>query len=158
MTVLSNAFSKQTQTWSRHISSRPRLLVCRSAKRSTDLITLETADPAQAVRRAESMRDHIDIESGAPIKAEIDRFIAYKLRQQEYTRSSALTKRSKLLLLPTPCRWASPPASLQQGRFSVSMTKRSNAPPTRPPSGKSWRSVRSSAGLSRPLESPVAIL
>jgi integrase len=61
-------------------------------------ITLETTDPAEAVRRAETMRDHIDIESGAPIKAEIDRFIAYKLRQQEYTRSSAVTKRNKLLL------------------------------------------------------------
>ncbi len=55
-------------------------------------ITLETTDPAEAVRRAETMRDHVDIESGAPIKAEIDRFIAYKLRQQEYTRSSALTE------------------------------------------------------------------
>jgi integrase len=61
-------------------------------------ITLETTDPAEAVRRAETMREHIDIESGAPIKAEIDRFIAYKLRQQEYTRSSAVTKRNKLLL------------------------------------------------------------
>jgi integrase len=61
-------------------------------------ITLETSDPAEAVRRAEMMRDHIDIESGAPIKAEIDRFIAHKQRQQEYTRSSAVTKRNKLLL------------------------------------------------------------
>src|SRR6266446_1883363 len=68
----------------------------RNAKRH--FITLETSDPAEAVRRVEIMRDHIDLESGAPLKAEIDRFVAYKLRQQEYTRSSAVTKRNKLLL------------------------------------------------------------
>lgn len=72
------------------------LAIQRNGKRY--FITLETTDPAEAVRRAEAMRDHIDIESGAPIKAEIDRFIAHKQRQQEYTRSSAVTKRNKLLL------------------------------------------------------------
>src|SRR5206468_3924219 len=36
-------------------------------------ITLETTDPAEAVRRAETMRDHIDIESGAPLNAETAR-------------------------------------------------------------------------------------
>jgi integrase len=61
-------------------------------------ITLETSDPAEAVRRAEAMRDHVRLELSAPLKAEIDRFIAYKVRQQEYTPSSALTKRNKLLL------------------------------------------------------------
>ena len=71
------------------------LAIQRNGKRY--FITLETTDPAEAVRRAETMREHIDIESGAPINAEIDRFIAYKLRQQEYTRSSAVTKRNKLL-------------------------------------------------------------
>jgi len=71
------------------------LAIQRNGKRY--FITLETTDPAEAVRRAETMRDHIDIESGAPITAEIDRFIAYKSRQQEYTRSSAVTKRNKLL-------------------------------------------------------------
>jgi integrase len=71
------------------------LAIQRNGKRY--FITLETTDPAEAVRRAETMREHIDIESGAPIDAEIDRFIAYKTRQQEYTRSSAVTKRNKLL-------------------------------------------------------------
>src|SRR5947208_8502319 len=78
-------------------------------------ITLETTDPAEAVRRAETMRDHIDIESGAPLNAEIDRFIAYKLRQQEYTRSSAVTKRNKLLFFAH---------SLPPGATAVTVTTR----------------------------------
>src|SRR5438552_13790063 len=78
-------------------------------------ITLETTDPAEAVRRAETMRDHIDIETGAPLRAEIDRFIAYKQRQQEYTRSSAVTKRNKLLLFAT---------SLPPGATTATVTTR----------------------------------
>src|SRR5438105_9009684 len=78
-------------------------------------ITLETTDPAEAVRRAEMMREHIDIESGAPLNAEIDRFIAYKIRQQEYTRSSAVTKRNKLLLFA---------ATLPPGSTAATVTTR----------------------------------
>jgi integrase len=72
------------------------LAIQRNGKRH--FITLETTDPAEAVRRAEAMREHVTLELGAPLNAEIDRFIAYKIRQQEYTRSSAVTKRNKLLL------------------------------------------------------------
>src|ERR1017187_9916544 len=61
-------------------------------------ITLETADPAEAVKRAESVRENVSLETGAPLEAEIRRFIEHKLRRQEYTRSSAVTKRNKLLL------------------------------------------------------------
>src|SRR5438552_6109440 len=89
------------------------LAIQRNGKRY--FITLETTDPAEAVRRAETMRKHIDIESGAPINAEIDRFIAYKLRQQEYTRSSAVTKRNKLLLFAD---------SLPPGAIATTVTTR----------------------------------
>jgi integrase len=72
------------------------LTIQRNGKRH--FITLETTDPAEAVRRAEAMRNNVDLELGAPLNVEIDRFITYKIRQQEYTRSTALTKRNKLLL------------------------------------------------------------
>jgi integrase len=65
---------------------------------SRSWITLETSDPAEAVRRAELLRENLVLESGSPLIAEIARFIAYKTRQQEYTRSTAVTKRNKLLL------------------------------------------------------------
>jgi integrase len=87
--------------------------VQRNGKRH--FITLETSDPAEAVRRVEIMRDHIDLESGAPLKTEVDRFIAYKQRQQEYTRSSAVTKRNKLLLFA---------ASLPPGTTAATVTTR----------------------------------
>src|SRR5439155_23134775 len=78
-------------------------------------ITLETPDLAEAVRRTEIMRQNLELESGAPLNAEIDRFIAYKLRQQEYTRSSALTKRNKLLLFA---------ASMPPGATAATVTTR----------------------------------
>src|SRR4029077_13229767 len=67
------------------------------------------------VRRSELMRHNLELESGAPMNTEIDRFIAYKTRQQEYTRSSALTKRNKLLLFA---------ASLPPGATAATVTTR----------------------------------
>ena len=61
--------------------------------------TLETSDPSEAIRQSETIRQNLILESGSPLNAEITRFIAYKTRQQEYTRSTAVTKRNKLLLV-----------------------------------------------------------
>jgi len=89
------------------------LAIQRNGKRN--FITLETTDPAEAVRRAEAMRDYVNLESGNPLNVEIDRFMAYKERQQEYTRSSAVTKRNKLLLFA---------ASLPPGTTAATVTTR----------------------------------
>lgn len=89
------------------------LAIQRSGKRH--FITLETPDLAEAVRRSERMRHNLELESGAPLNAEIDRFIAYKIRQQEYTRSSAVTKRNKLLLFA---------ATLPPGSTAATVTTR----------------------------------
>lgn len=89
------------------------LAIQRNGKRY--FITLETPDLTEAVRRSEIMRQNLELESGAPLNAEIDRFIAYKVRQQEYTRSSAVTKRNKLLLFA---------ASLPPGATATTVTTR----------------------------------
>src|SRR4029077_3096658 len=89
------------------------LSIQRKGKRH--FITLETPDLAEAVRRSERMRHNLELESGAPLNAEIDRFIAYKIRQQEYTRSSAVTKRNKLLLFA---------ATLPPGSTAATVTTR----------------------------------
>jgi len=89
------------------------LAIQRNGKRH--FITLETPDLAEAVRRSETMRENLDLEHGAPLNDEIDRFIAHKIRQQEYTRSSAVTKRNKLLLFA---------ASLPPGATAATVTTR----------------------------------
>lgn len=61
-------------------------------------VTLETSDPAEAVKRATEIRASLTLDAAAPLHAEVRRFVAYKVRQQEYTRSSEVTKRNKLLL------------------------------------------------------------
>ena len=65
-----------------------------------EFITLETADPAEAVRRTQVIRENLTLEASSSVVTEIRRFVAYKVRQQEYTRSSEVTKRNKLLLSP----------------------------------------------------------
>jgi integrase len=89
------------------------LAIQRNGKRH--FITLETPDLAEAVRRCERMQHNLELETGAPLDAEIDRFIAYKIRQQEYTRSSAVTKRNKLLLFA---------ATLPPGSTAATVTTR----------------------------------
>ena len=61
-------------------------------------ITLETSDPAEALRRAIQIRETPDLEAGSPMRLEIVRFIAYKRRMNAYTESTALSKRNILLL------------------------------------------------------------
>jgi hypothetical protein len=61
-------------------------------------ITLETSDPAEAVKRAADIREAPDLNASSPLRAEITRFIAYKKRMNAYTASTALTKLNKLLL------------------------------------------------------------
>jgi integrase len=63
-----------------------------------EFISLETDDPAEAVRKAQLIREAPSLNDSSPLRAEIARFIAYKVRMNEYTPSSALTKRNKLLL------------------------------------------------------------
>ncbi len=78
-------------------------------------ITLETSDEAEAVKRARAIRENFTLTESAPLVAEVQRFIAYKVRQQEYTRSSEVTKRNKLLLFA---------ASLPPGIAAASVTTR----------------------------------
>jgi integrase len=78
-------------------------------------ITLETTDPVEAVKRAASIRETLTLAASEPLAAEVRRFIAYKVRQQEYTRSTEITKRNKLLLFA---------ASLPPGITAVSVTAR----------------------------------
>ncbi len=61
-------------------------------------ISLETDDSAEAVRQANLIREAPELNASSPLRAEIDRFIAYKRRMNAYTPSTALTKRNKLLL------------------------------------------------------------
>lgn len=63
-------------------------------------INLETSDPGEAITRAEQIRANPELlPSTDGFSAEIDRFIAYKLRQREYTAHTARTKKNKLLLM-----------------------------------------------------------
>lgn len=78
-------------------------------------VTLETSDEAEAVKRARAIRENLTLTESAPLVAEVQRFIAYKVRQQEYTRSSEVTKRNKLLLFA---------ASLPPGVAAASVTTR----------------------------------
>ena len=63
-----------------------------------EFISLETDDAAEAVRKVQLIRAAPSLNDSSPLRAEIARFIAYKVRMNAYTPSSALTKRNKLLL------------------------------------------------------------
>jgi integrase len=72
------------------------LAIQRNGKRQ--FITLETSDFAEAVKRATMIRQAPELNESMPLRAEIDRFIAYKQRMNAYTRSTAVSKKNKLLL------------------------------------------------------------
>jgi len=61
-------------------------------------ITLETRDPVEAVKRAIKIRETPTLNASCPLRAEIERFIAYKKRMNTYTVSTALSKEHKLSL------------------------------------------------------------
>ena len=62
-----------------------------------EFFSLETDNVAEALRKAQMIREAPPLNDSSPLRAEMTRFIAYKERMKEYTRSSALTKRNKLL-------------------------------------------------------------
>lgn len=62
-------------------------------------INLETDDFSEAVKRANAIRANPTVLAPSGLLGEIDRFIAYQLRMQIYTRHTAVTKKNKLKLL-----------------------------------------------------------
>jgi integrase len=58
-------------------------------KGKRQFISLETDDYAEAVMRAAEMRAAPELNAGSSFDAEIDAFLAYKLRKREFTASSA---------------------------------------------------------------------
>ncbi len=66
------------------------LAIQRNGKR--DFISLETNDFATAIGRAEEIREHPGLQPGEGLETEIDKFLAYKKRQNEFTRFSSESK------------------------------------------------------------------
>jgi integrase len=60
-------------------------------------ITLETTDPAEAVTRANEIRDNPTLTTSAQLSVEIENAAAHKLRMHEWTETSARSKKSILL-------------------------------------------------------------
>ena len=60
-------------------------------------VNLQTADEAEAVRRAKEIFQNPLVLPEKNLRHEIDRFIAYKLRMNQYSKQSASTKRIALL-------------------------------------------------------------
>lgn len=73
------------------------LNVTREGKRHW--INLETKDFSEAVKKAAQIRSNPELLAPLGITAEIEKFIAYQLRMQEYTEHTARTKKNKLKLL-----------------------------------------------------------
>lgn len=63
-----------------------------------EYFNLETGDLAEAVKRREAILDTPRLNDSSPLRSEIEKFIAYKVRMNKFTASTALTKRNKLLL------------------------------------------------------------
>ena len=87
------------------------LAMQRNGKR--DFISLETPDFTTAATRAEEMRAHPGLQPGAPLETEIDRFLAHKKKQNEFTRFSS---ESKGYILKAFAKW------LGEGSTAASVT------------------------------------
>ena len=60
-------------------------------------INLETDDPAEAIQRAIKIRTDPTLQPESGFKKEIERFIAYKRKQKEYTEQTARSKKNIVL-------------------------------------------------------------
>jgi integrase len=65
-------------------------------------VSLETSDYAEAITRAAEMRAHPTLNAASAFEGEVDAFLAYKLRKNEFTASSAHGRRFILLAF---ARW-----------------------------------------------------
>jgi integrase len=83
----------------------------RNGKR--DFISLETSDFPTAIIRAGEMRAHPGLQPGSALETEIDRFLAYKKRQNEFTRFSS---ESKGYILKAFAKW------IGEGAFAGGVT------------------------------------
>ena len=82
----------------RNLSAWQYLLARNTASNKRQFITLETDDPAEAVKRANQIRQAPNLNASSPLLNEIERFIDYKRRMNIYTRSTATSKNNVLKL------------------------------------------------------------
>jgi len=81
-------------------------LVCAPEKRTPTLFTLETSDYVEAVQKAAAIISRPKLNPTQGLKADIDTFVQYQLAHHNWTKASAQSKQTVLIVRTDP--WTGP--------------------------------------------------